>query len=289
MNKSAYTLGEPTKKKIKKAKDNNQKWFNLYLEYLIKSSTSNTTITNYVSALSNFIVYLGEKEIQDVTLQDMDNYLKLKFESIRTRNNRVEYFRKFFVYLDKHSNTNIQINNFSSLIDKEKEMGTDKRTAKPLTIHEVIKIREILKNEEKYTMWLTFELIYNQGLKLNELASISKKNYNKQESILYIKGKAIQLNPLLQYLIADMDALPEISLGPNGYQYRITEIGTKIGRGLIWRDIISTREKHFFKCPSCDQLYENNPDLWAIYHYKIDNSKWMICRNCAEKGLIIHG
>mgnify|MGYP005748702501 CR=1 FL=1 len=248
---------------------------------MLKSGATDSTMKNYVSIVVNLHEYIGSVNIQLVNLVQVEKFLSTKYENVATQNTRIDYLKNFFIFLDNETSVKITPDGLAGL--KKIEDNEDKRSGIPLRFADIIKLRQILKNEEKYEWWLTFELIYYYGLKFKQLITIDKSSYNSVNGTIRIAKENFSVNPLIRYLVEEEDSLPEKKLKLSAYQYRISEIARKLNRDILWKDIIKTRDQNFLKCPNCNDLLENNPDNWAIYHYKIDDSKWMICRSCAER------
>lgn len=281
-----YEIGVKTQKKLQKCtNENNRNYLYQFVDYMIKSNSTTSTIKNYVSIVVNLYEHLGNINIQSTNIAELERFLTEKYDNIATRNTRIDYLKLFFAFLNENTFIKITIDELLAL--KKEEDSEDKRSGIALTFNEMIKLRQILKNEEKYEWWLTFELIYYYGLKFKQLTSIDSSIYDPKKGTIKISDKTLSVNPLIRYLIEEENALPKKKLKMSAYQYRISEIAGKINKELLWKDIIKTREQNFLKCPSCNDLFENNPDNWAIYHYQIDDSKWMVCRSCAE-GMIIN-
>lgn len=181
-------------------------------------------------------------------------------------------------------------------ISRKEELEKDlEGAALALDIEEIILIRNFLKSD--FRRLFVFEMVYQYGLELGELSQCVEENYDFNTGVFNIKRnrkiEQLRVNERMFKMINDNRYLLK-PIAKSGSQDRFKTLGNSLQElGLIdkpvrWKDIEKTRERNFFRCPSCEKLYENTPDNWALIQYETDenNTKWIVCRSvCAHKGI----
>ncbi len=196
-----------------------------------------------------------------------------------------------FKEVNKTTNTNIGINIIDEAINKLPGKKEPKRKARPLSINEIIEIRNNLLKDEKYQLLFTFEMFYAYGITLDDIETFGNDHYSLQKNEFTIPGKGKKQSrkiKLSKVLIELLDKHPEL-LEPKSrglYSNNRKEVGFYSEREkFMWYDIIKTREFYFPACPKCKEKYPNSDEFWALVKYEIDKfeKKWFICRDCASK------
>lgn len=269
----------------------NKACFSAYLDYIEKESNlSDGSKKGYLSKVTPFLKYLDK--------------LKIPIESIKTTEVIEQYAKEENKDVDPgfisalsgffsvaRNTVNIQITE-EEIKNIQKTEGISSRTASPLTILEIIQIRNKLKKENDYKLLFIFEMFFTQGLELDQFQQIEAKDFSINENIFYSpSGVTKVLGKALIELLTTHNDLPEAKVRGT-IQGHIRKIGELIESAkrekrdkLIWQDIMETRAKYFPLCPECEERYPNTEDFWVLLEHQFDESKtrWLLCRSCAKK------
>jgi len=160
-----------------------------FLDYLkYEKNFSDHTIINYKVDLIEFYNYLEDKNIKNIDVNTIRNYLKKLYDkkySSSTISRKVSSLKSYFKYLEAE---NIIDNNPMSLISNPKKQ---KKLPNFLNYTDL----EILLNtpdnntEEGIRDALILELLYSSGIRVSELVSIEIKNINFEEHKILVLGK----------------------------------------------------------------------------------------------------
>jgi|GEM_PF-6215367 len=272
----------PINRRLMLLTEKNRLWFEKYNKLLEDQNKDKSSIEQYKNIVINMMELDKTLDADKISFDLISKYFPTKDKPSR-RNIKYYAIKPFLEMVNSETPLKFNILEFRKLMPKKEEMEGSLTKPIPLKIEEIIKIRRILKGD--YRRLFVFEMIYQYGLKLNELELISIEKYNENlKTIKLNKNKTLTLSKR----IIDTIIIPDKILnkkGKSAYSDIITEIGQKIERHLMWRDIIETRELFFFKCSICLNKYENIPDNWALIKYEgTDDSMWMVCKDCAIKG-----
>ncbi|OLN22551.1 hypothetical protein BTO30_09620 [Domibacillus antri] len=270
--------------RIEKSSVKNIKWFYRFREYIVNENKSG--IQNYLSNIRLLYEFYNHKDIDTIQLSDIQDFL-LRNANLNTINIDTNRIKVFFNFISNDGATlNFIIEDLKEFISTKKELDKEeKRGPLPLSIKEVIVLRQLLSQKEKYAFLFTFEMVYRYGLKSKELLSLYSKNYNIETKTFFInKELSVQVDEDIHNFIINHNVIPLKKFNVTGYIYRITEMGKIFGRELIHKDIYQTHINHFLPCPICHNKIQNNPTLWAILEFEEDNSQWLVCKACAMKG-----
>ena len=276
--------------RIEKSSLLNKKWFYKFRQQMVENGDiGEGSCNNYLSTIRLLYESYNHQDIHVINLIDIQDFLS-KWENPRTVNGKIAHLKSFFSFISQDgAHLSFKIDELTGYVVKKKELDNEeKRRAIPLTIKEIITLRQLLKKKEKYALWFTFEMIYQYGLKKKELIQLYKRNYDVQTRIFTVsKELTIQITEPLHDLVMNYNVIPEKKYHLSAYDYRITEIGMLIkNENLIHKDIYQTHKQNFLLCPLCKTPTENNPNLWAILEYEEDNSQWIVCRKCALEGTL---
>lgn len=275
--------------RIKNSSLNNQHWFYSFGEFLKNKGENDDSISQYNSAIIRLIEFSKNKEIQDIPLEVIKEFL-FQYDKPKTMTNNVNFIKKYFTFLvNQKVRIGFNVNELNDYRFTPKELEKENtRKPIPLTFDEIIELRSLLKSLERYEQWLTFELIYQFGLRYKDLPELTQDNYDSKNSRFNIKKFEKQTMPEIIIFLINMGGLPKKKYRFTAFDYRIKEVSKLIGKEILWKDIIKTREQNFFKCPKCNEIFENTPDNWVIFEYEIDRSKWIVCKKNCSLGVKIN-
>lgn len=157
-----------------------------YLEY--EKNFSKHTIKNYKIDLTDFYNYLNNKNIKNVELNDIRQYLKKLYEkkyTSATISRKVSSLKSYFKYLEAENQ--IQINPMSLISNPKKQ----KKLPTFLNYNDLEKLLNTpdLKTEDGIRDSLILELLYSTGIRVSELVNIEIKNINLEENKILVLGK----------------------------------------------------------------------------------------------------
>lgn len=165
-----------------------------FLEYLqVVKNTSEHTIRNYSIDLKYFKQYIGQ-ENQDIilletisrkTLRSFIAHLSDQQKAKASIARKISTLRSFFkfAFIQKMVNLNP--------IEDLESPKLDKKIPVSLSYEQVLR----LLDEPDLTTYLGFrdraimELFYSSGLRINELASLNRQDFNPQSFLIKLKGK----------------------------------------------------------------------------------------------------
>ena len=255
----------------------------MYLDYLEKSNLDSGSIKTYLSRITGFLKYLDAIEINIEDLSSESQITKYAEEENKELDYAFKAALKLFLSLASQT-TNIHIS--EQEIDKIDFKKENARQASPLTIQEIIEIRNKLRQENNYHFSFVFEMFLTYGIELDQFQYIVREDFSLGEGIFHSpSGDAKTLGKALIELLISHEDLPEAKVRGT-LQGQIKQIGNLVKRDkLIWQDIIATRREYFPACPDCNEKFPNTDDFWALLEYKFDksNMRWLLCRNCARK------
>ncbi|MEF3302506.1 hypothetical protein [Paenibacillus sp. GYB003] len=289
----------PRNVRLSELTENNRKWFLEFERWLInhEKGYSKGSIDQMSNVALNFLHACEDKDVNLLGIDEIRPFFET--ERASTGNTRINHIINLYTFLsEKKLSTPFEVTELNQYLVDSKALKKDSEegAAKALTIEEIILIRSFLKNDFKRL--LTFELVYQYGLELEELAQCNEESYDFQTHSFSIKDKdnrvvPIYVNERIHGMIMKQPGIIK-EVKKYSYQERLKDIGKKLeevglmDRPIRWMDIDKTRQTNFFRCPSCHRLYENTPDNWALIQYETDelNTKWIVCRSvCAKKGI----
>jgi len=261
-----------------------------YFEFWRKNTTkTGDSYTQYESEIIRFIEYfeIQKKAVTQVVSEDINEYI------LTIKRSRVGYvFRasliEFFNIIKEISPTSIEVSFFSNLKIKKIE-----REAKPLSIDDVLRIRNKLATNDTYYLLFAFEVFYVHGITISEVGQLNDSTYSLPNHTFSFlteekKEKTIKFNDNIAQLIEDHPDLLEKRKSSNYFKYirQISEVVQFKGRDkIIWGDIKETRDTLFLTCPQCKEKYPNSAEFWALIEFKEDINKthWIYCKECADE------
>ncbi|MEM0290270.1 MAG: site-specific integrase [Metallosphaera sp.] len=146
------------------------------MRYLYKDS--DYTISNYKVAIEKLINYLHDKDVDNVTTEDIVNFLTEQGKALQQNTVRLYYhaLRKFFITLGKTGIDWSQIR----IRPKEKEYRI-------LSLDEVNKLLDTAyKMSPRYG--LTLQTAYECGLRFQELANLTPSDFDPKECTIKVRA-----------------------------------------------------------------------------------------------------
>lgn len=205
----------------------------LYLE--IEKNKSFKTIDNYQRYLGKFIDFLGDVDIQEITLDDIRNFRHYLNHlpnnlSINTINYHLISIRAFFKYL--------ALRDFQVLVaDKIELPKTIRPKVEFLNVDEIERLREVLKGDKIQNLrdMAILELFFASGLRISELVSLNKSDIDLKTKEFVIRGKGGKLRPA--FLTEDACHAIGIYLNRRKDNFKALFISSKVKPDLITKKI----------------------------------------------------
>ncbi|MBL8077711.1 MAG: hypothetical protein JNM55_07105 [Anaerolineales bacterium] len=270
---------------------NNKACFSAYLDFIEKDTElSIGSRRGYLSKVTPFVKYLDKLKtpIEDITsIEIIEQYAKEENKDIDP--GFISALSEFFSVARNIVNVKITDEEIRNI---QKTESTSPRSASPLSILEIIQIRNKLRKENDYKLLFIFEMFFTQGLELDQFQQIASEDFSINENRFYSPtGVTKVLGKALIELLTTHSDLPEAKVRGTiqGHIRKIGELIESINREkrdkLIWQDIMETRDKYFPLCPECEEKYPNTEDFWVLLEHQFDESKtrWLLCGNCAKK------
>lgn len=278
----------------------NKSYVSAYLELLEKDiqnkEKNEATAKVYLSEILMFIEYfdqlgIGVKELLKKlpNTNEIEEYTKSKGVDVDSVFKIA--LKGLFKEVNRTTNTNIENNTIDIAITKLPGKKVPQRPSRPLSIDEIIKIRNKLQKNGKYLQLFTFEMFYAYGISLDEIETFGNSTYSSQNNEFSFfdkkenKNRIIKLSKAIIELVNKHPELLEVK-SRIVYSNNRKAIGSIFeDNKLLWHDIIDTREYYFPRCPKCEQKYPNSDEFWVLVKNDLDkfNKKWFYCRDCARK------
>ncbi len=187
-----------------------------FIDYLlIDKKYSENTISSYKNNLDNFFRYFNTKEIDQITKQDLRDYIKYLGNNNLTEKsiaNNISTLRSFYKFLIIEKKVN---NNPILFIDLPKIAKT---LPNVLSVDEVDKLLDIKVNDPYSARnKAMLELMYSSGLRISELINLKLTDISIDEALVRIFGKGskeriipigdIALSALNKYIMIYRDCL----------------------------------------------------------------------------------
>lgn len=171
-----------------------------YIDYIkYERKLSDETIKNYRYDLNKFISFLGNKNIENVTIKDIENYLVfLDKNSSKTISRNITSINNFFIFLIKEGNLK---KNPCEFIDRPK---LNKTLPNTLSVEEVETLLDIsLKTNYDYRNKAMLELLYGCGVRISELINLTTRDIDFENAVIrcFGKGSKERIVPMNDYVI----------------------------------------------------------------------------------------
>lgn len=159
--------------------------FILYLK--IDKKYSENTVLKYRCNLEHFIKFFKNKKIDDITCDDINDYLKylynnkLSSRSVANNISTLKSFYKFLIMFKRKKNNPLEQLEMPKL---------SKRLPKTLSFDEINKLLDIsINNYYDYRNRAMIELMYSSGLRVGELVNVGIHDINFENNTIRVFGK----------------------------------------------------------------------------------------------------
>lgn len=279
MSRTRVTVADRMKKSSKLNRD-------LFEDYLKQQEEQGKNRSTVSSALSMIIEDTGHKDIKLLETEDIIIALRKKELAPTTINTKIDLLKTFLKFAAEKVALKFDINDLDDLKVNKSEVEASKEDKwEALSVDDVIALRLKLRELKLYKSLYYFEMFYALGLETDELINLHSGNYDGKEKKFGFQDIEYPL-PLQLHDVPQDKIIPKKKFGITTPSYNLSHIEKIFGRKVTRGDIIATRNQTFFKCPKCGYMYEANPENWVVFHYEVDDSKWIVCLNkCLGEGL----
>lgn len=211
---------------------NNIKLVNRYLS-LRSNSITNRTKQAFADDLRVFIRFLRDKNIEDVTHQDIDAFL----EYCRTdRKNSDEALSRKYNTLNKFYDTMIlkEYLDMTNPLNKVERIKVRRRVRGHVTLEEYKQIIEYLEQQKDYRGLALFSLFYSSGIRVSEIYRLNRSDIDFENKEFVVIGKGDQGRTcifsdeakeyILQYLNSRSDNLDALFISRENNRWAVTSI-----------------------------------------------------------------
>jgi integrase/recombinase XerC len=251
-----------------------ERYIEKFIRYLeVEKNYSAHTILNYKLDLEDFRNFLGEAALEKIDYLLLRKYLALLKEknlSNRTVNRHLSSLRSFFRFLTRESL--IKANPILSLSSPKQE----KYLPSFLTEEEVAKLIDsvIPKDERGLRDRAILETFYSTGIRISELANLSKEDFDfiggivkvmgkgKKERIVPIGDKAI--SAIREYLDKRKKQTDAIFLNKNGEAITTRGIRNIVGKYIRLAGIKQGVSPHTLRHSFATHLLNRGADLRSV-------------------------
>lgn len=267
--------------------------FKLYIE--VEKNFSHHTIKSYTSDILSFLIWLNERNIEEVTYALIKEYLLYikQFNYTKTTTARkIASLRTFyrFLYRERVIETNPAIGIHSP--------KRGKSLPHFLTETEIEQILNNIKMESPagYRNRTIFELLYATGMRVSELSNLNYENLNLEENEIKVFGKGSKERIVLvserakkflqtylktvRYLIFKSEKLSSqdpIFINKTGYRLQPQSIRLSIKEVMEKIELPKHVTPHVFRHSFATKLLENGADLRIVQellgHSSISNTQ----------------
>lgn len=271
--------------RMRKSSKLNQKLFDEYFKSQLEQGKNINTVR---SGLSKVLEAADHKDVNLLEFEDLRTaFIKMQTKiKPPTVNARIEYLKTFLKFSAEKITLQFDINDLDKLKIDQSEVEANKENMwKALSFDEVIALRLKLREVKLYKSLYYFEMFYALGLETDLLMNLQRGNYVENEKKFRFQSVEYPL-PLQLHDIPHDKIIPNRQLNNTTPFYHLNKIEAIFSRKVTIGDIIATRNQTFFKCPKCGDMYEANPENWVVFHYEVDDSKWIVCRKkCLGEGV----
>ena len=269
------------------------KEFKLYIE--VEKNFSKHTVTAYSSDILSFLVWLNERNIQDVTYNNIKEYLLYiqQFNYTKTTTARkIASLRTFYRFLYREK-----------VIESNPALGVHspkkgKNLPEFLTEAEMEQVLNNIKMESPagYRNRTIFELLYATGMRVSELSELNFENLNLEENEIKVFGKGAKERIVLvsdrakkylesyiktaKYLIYKSEEnkpSDPVFINKTGYRLQPQSIRLAIKDVMDRIELPKHVTPHVFRHSFATKLLENGADLRVVQellgHSSISNTQ----------------
>ena len=211
-----------------------------YIDYIkYERKLSDETIKNYRYDLNKFISFLKNKNIKDVTIKDIENYLVfLDKNSSKTISRNITSINNFFIFLIKEGKLK---KNPCEFIDRPK---LNKTLPNTLSIEEVEILLDItLKTNYDYRNKAMLELLYGSGLRISELINLTTRDIDFENAVIRCFGKGskeriVPMNDYVIYFLKEyLEVRPFMQKNKKSDYLFLNNHGNKMTRQGFWKNL----------------------------------------------------
>lgn len=254
----------------------------IYIEFenylTVDKKYSKNTIDRYLTNLKKFKYFFGNKQIDDITENDISSYIKHLYEQglgERSVSNNISTIKSFYKYLLLFKNLK---NNPLGSIEYPK---LKKSLPKTLSYNEVNTLLDIeINNYYDYRNKAMIELMYASGLRVSELVNLLVHDINFDASTVRIfgKGSKERIVPIGDYAIEAINnyllkARSWLSKGKKNDYLFLNNHGEKMTRQAFFKilqriakekNIKTEFSPHTLRHSFATHLLQNGADLRSI-------------------------
>ena len=278
--------------RIKKQPKENQEIYYAWVEDYKRLGFSESSLIRYMSTVTEFFEECVDCSILDIDVQKIEDFLNSQERKLSSKSAKVSYLKHFLAFVERRHRAEIRwkfkVEDLMALKPAAKETREETERAKPLTAQELIRLYIFFDRHIQEPRWLQsytiFRLMYNYGIDKFAIAKIGKTlDLNTGEFFPNGSTRSVKLDEELLTIFKKngLNFLP--SNNTNVYD-RLTDIEEVLDRNITQKIVEKTRERFKFKCPDCDELFENDPREFGFIQVDVLNlGALMVCKNCLEK------
>ena len=267
--------------------------FKLYIE--IEKNFSKHTVTAYSSDILSFLVWLNEKNIEEVNYANIKEYLlyiKQFNYSKTTTARKIASLRTFYIFLYREK-----------IIETNPALGVHspkkgKSLPEFLTENEIEQVLNNIKMESPagYRNRTILELLYATGMRISELSNLNFENLNLEENEIKVFGKGSKERIVLvserakkylesyiktaRYLIfksEENSPKSPVFINKTGYRLQPQSVRLAIKDVMERIELPKHVTPHVFRHSFATKLLENGADLRVVQellgHSSISNTQ----------------
>lgn len=156
-------------------------WQNFYQDKMIQGYSKNT-MSAYKTQVNIFHRFVGNKDINEISLIDIKGYIRKRSTEIKTSSlqHTIKFIRSFFKYLQEEGFIE---NNVSLKIRFPKENVRVPRFIKEETLEEIRMQKKDLLDD------MLIEFLYSSGCRIGEVYLLSKDDFDLSSRKVVVRGK----------------------------------------------------------------------------------------------------
>lgn len=159
-------------------RENNKQFLELYIDHLLARNKSPKTIKTFRSIITSFIEFIGNKDLREVSIWDIDSFLaflRKKGYKERSLYTAAVAIKRFIDYL--------------GLTEKLKGFEYPRRPKELPKFLSPEDVRKLINAAEDIRDRLIVSLLYTTGIRVSELIKIRKEDIDLSKNSLKVFGK----------------------------------------------------------------------------------------------------
>lgn len=159
-------------------RENNKQFLELYIDHLLARNKSPKTIKTFRSIITSFIEFIGNKDLREVSIWDIDSFLaflRKKGYKERSLYTAAVAIKRFIDYL--------------GLTEKLKGFEYPRRPKELPKFLSPEDVRKLINATEDIRDRLIVSLLYTTGIRVSELIKIRKEDIDLSKNSLKVFGK----------------------------------------------------------------------------------------------------